>query len=45
MPNKTDRQILALYNRANKNPKYLPGIKKKIKQIKQNIAHQNWLSQ
>ena len=42
--NKTDKQILAL-QRAARNPKYRPKVKAKIKAIKQNIAHNNWLSQ
>jgi len=41
---KQDKQLLAL-TRAAKNPKYRPKVKAKIKAIKQNIAHNNWLAQ
>lgn len=44
MLTKTERQLLAL-TRAARNPKYRPKVKAKIKQIKQNIDHQNWLAQ
>lgn len=41
---KQAKQLLAL-TRAGRNPKYRPKVKAKIKAIKQNIAHQNWLAQ
>ena len=44
MLTKTEKQLLAL-QRAARNPKYRPKVKAKIKAIKQNIAHNNWLAQ
>lgn len=44
MLTKPEKQLLAL-ERAARNPKYRPKVKAKIKTIKQNIAHNNWLSQ
>lgn len=41
---KQEKKLLAL-QRAARNPKYRPKVKAKIKTIKQNIAHNNWLSQ
>lgn len=44
MLTKSEKQLLAL-TRAARNPKYRPKVKAKIKAIKQNIAHNNWLAQ
>lgn len=41
---KQTKQLLALA-RAARNPKYRQKVKAKIKAIKQNIAHNNWLAQ
>lgn len=44
MLTKSEKQLLAL-TRAARNQKYRPKVKAKIKAIKQNIAHNNWLAQ
>lgn len=44
MLTKPEKQLLAL-QRAARNPKYRQKVKAKIKAIKQNIAHNNWLAQ
>lgn len=41
---KQEKKLLAL-QRAARNPKYRQKVKAKIKAIKQNIAHNNWLAQ
>ena len=38
-------KLLAALTRAARNQKYRPKVKAKIKAIKQNIAHNNWLAQ